>query len=66
MYGQTIERIGQGEHHMEIRDRQQLRLAGLYPVLSVFALAFRAVAVSTGIIADADIPTAVAGIDMPT
>jgi hypothetical protein len=48
-----IEFMRQGEDHVEVVDRQDLRLAFGQPALAGHMLAFGAVAVSAGVIGDA-------------
>lgn len=62
--GELVQHIWQSKHHMEIRYWQKLGFSGPYPIFPVFAMAFGAVPVTAGVIADGDIAAAIAGIDM--
>ena len=55
---------GQREDHVEVRDRQQVGLAGRQPVPCRRALALRAVPVAAGVIGDALLAAAQAALDM--
>ena len=55
---QAVEFPGQGEHHVEVRHRQQLRLAGCHPVFPRQPLALGAVAVPATVVAHAQVGTA--------
>jgi len=52
---QLMERIGQGEHHIKIRPRQQLCFQFLYPLFFLCTLAFRAVPVAATVITNAQV-----------
>ena len=54
---QTVERLGQGEDHMKIRCRKQLRFSGEDPPLALYLLAFRAMSVAARVIAHANMAT---------
>ena len=54
----------QGEHHMEIGDRQQLGLARRQPLGGGRPLAFGAMPVATGVVGDARVGTVLAALDM--
>ena len=55
----------QGEHDMEIADREQISLAGLEPAARRDALALRAVAVAAAVIGDPPVPAVGTGFDVP-
>jgi hypothetical protein len=54
----------QGEHHMEISDRQQVGLTCREPGARGGALALRAVPVAAGVVGDPPVPAVVAGLDV--
>ena len=66
LHGQSVNAIGQSKNNMEIRYRQELAVPCLYPVFAVSALAFWTVPVTAAVVADADVPTFITGIDMTT
>ena len=49
----AIELVGQSEDHMEVADREDLGFSLFKPSFSGHMLAFRAVAISAGVIGDA-------------
>src|SRR5262245_30753274 len=57
--GEGIERMREGEDDVEVRNRQEVGLAGGEPALLCGGLALRAVAIATGVIGDARRATAV-------
>ena len=57
--GEGVQGMGQGEDHMEILDRQQLRLPRREPALFGQRLALRAVPVPTGVVGDPERPAVV-------
>ncbi len=54
----------QGEHDVELRDRQQIVAAILQPGGALVSLALRTVAVAAGVVRDAHFATGIAGIDV--
>jgi hypothetical protein len=54
---EAIQRMGQGKHGVDIRDRQQLGLAGLEPLDLGKGLALGTVTVATGVVGEALEPT---------
>ena len=62
---QTVQLPGQGEHHMEVRHRQELGLAGCHPVFPGQDLALGTVAVPATVVAYAQVGTGGALIQMP-
>src|SRR5690606_41046798 len=57
-----IEAVGQSEHHVKIRDRQQFIFPGFYPILPISSLTFGTVPISATVIADGDIATLITSI----
>ncbi len=64
LQGDRVERRGQGEDDVEIRDRQEFRFAGLRPVGGGVCLTLGAVAIAAGVVGDPPVPAPVAGFDM--
>ena len=62
--GQGVERVGQGEHHVEVLGIEELLAARLQPALGGETLALGAMAVAAGVIEDAHGATAVANLLM--
>jgi len=62
---QRVERMGQGEHDVEVRNRQEHRLLGGHPPRPLLALAFGAVTVAAGVVGDAFVPAGIAALHMP-
>jgi len=62
--GQPVEGVGQGEHQMEVRHRQQLPPPRREPRLLGARLALRAVTVAAGMVAVAQHAAVVAALDM--
>lgn len=56
---QGVELVWEGEDHMEVMGRQQSLGAILEPSCLLEALAFGAVAITAGIVRDADVSTAI-------
>jgi hypothetical protein len=54
---EAIQRMGQGQHGVGVRDRQQLGLAGLEPLNLGEGLALGTVTVATGVVGEALDPT---------
>jgi hypothetical protein len=50
LIGDSAQRFGQREHHVEVRDRQQIRLAGFAPAFGATGLTLRAMPVAAGVI----------------
>lgn len=61
---EPVEGVRQGEHHMEIRHRQELLAPFRQPVFLGSRLTLRAVPVATRVIDVANHPATVAGLDM--
>ena len=59
-----MQRLGEREDDVEIVDRQQARQAALQPLGALDRLALGTVPVAAGVIGDAAIATAMAGLDM--
>jgi hypothetical protein len=66
LIGDISDPSGQRKHHVEIRHRQQLRLALGQPFLSGGALTLGTVAVTAGVIGDDGVGTVLATLDMAT
>ena len=64
LVGDGADRCRQREDHVEVGDRQQLRLAGLQPRLRRRPLALGTVAVAAGVVGYARVPAVVAALDM--
>ena len=62
--GKRRNAVGQGENHMEIRNRQKLRAMVFEPLSFGKGLTLRAVAIAAGIVADPALSAAVALIDV--
>lgn len=61
VHRQLIQRVGQREHDMEVKNRKQFSFPLGDPILSVLALTLRAMAVSTTVVTDPGIPAVGAG-----
>ncbi len=62
---QGVERVGQGEDHVEVLDRQELRPPRREPAFLGQGLALRAVPTPTGVVGNPDRPAAIARFRVP-
>lgn len=64
MKGYRIQQIGKGKHDMKITDIQQIVFSGFNPTFFIERLAFRTLAITTGVVLDTREIAAIARIYM--
>jgi hypothetical protein len=63
---QSVDAVRQSKNHVEIRNRQEFRASSFYPILSFITLTLGTMPIATRVVANTQITTAIASIDMTT